>query len=147
MTTRLRLLAGPAVLAWMAVAGTVSAAPAAPAASARSVTDETEIRLPSCVSGSAPLALPVSVEQATLDLADRRRFQAAAEQRYPLYQRGGGAPAQVLLVRRGGRWVYVTLWSQGHSGTCVAALFAAERFDFTPGWLAKYQPRPLDRLD
>jgi hypothetical protein len=82
-----------------------------------------------------------------LDPGDRQRFQAAAEQRYPLYQRGGMVPAQVLLLKRGGRWVYVTLWRNGHRGTCFSALFAAERFDFTPGWLAKYRPAPLDAMD
>jgi hypothetical protein len=106
-----------------------------------------EINVPSCVSGSPGMTLPVTTEQAMLDPKDRARFQQAAEARYPLYQRGGMVPAEVLLLRRGGRWVYVSLWRQGHRGTCFAALFAAERFDFTPGWLQKYRPSAIGRDD
>ncbi|MDP4300008.1 hypothetical protein [Leptothrix discophora] len=127
-----RSLALMLTLAWLATG--LQAAPA-------------ELTLPSCVAGSPPIQLPVSTEQALLTPADRQHFQTAAEQRYPLYQRGGMVPAQVLLLKREGRWVYVTLWRHGHRGTCVAALFAAERFDFTPAWLAKYRPAPLDALD
>lgn len=109
--------------------------------------DAGEITVPSCVSGSPGMTLPVTTEQALLDPKDRARFQQAAEARYPLYQRGGMVPAEVLLLRRGGRWVYVSLWRQGHRGTCFAALFAAERFDFTPGWLQKYRPAAIGRDD
>jgi hypothetical protein len=29
----------------------------------------------------------------------------------------------------------------------VTAVFAAERFDFTPAWFGKYQPRPFETDD
>jgi hypothetical protein len=51
------------------------------------------------------------------------------------------APWQVLLLRRGSQWQYVTLWNDGRSGPCFAAVFAADRFDFTAEWIAKYQPQ------
>ncbi|MBK6854334.1 MAG: hypothetical protein IPG93_22820 [Burkholderiales bacterium] len=107
-----------------------------------------EMSLPSCVRGSPPLKVPITAEKAQLDAGDRHRFQAAAEARYPLYQRGGLQPAQVLMLRRNGHWLYVTQGRDGRSGgPCVTAVFAAERFDFTPTWLAKYQPRPGDSDD
>ncbi|MBI5716996.1 MAG: hypothetical protein HZC37_04830 [Burkholderiales bacterium] len=106
-----------------------------------------EQEMPSCVSGSPPLRVPAAAERATLDAADRNRFEEAAQSRYPMYRRGGLVPAHVLLLRRGGRWQYVTLWRSGTSGLCFSAVFAAERFDFTPGWLAKYQPRAADPVD
>lgn len=105
-----------------------------------------EMSLRSCVAGSPALKLPVSSERATLDAADRHRFDAAAQARYPLYQRGGFRPYQVLL-RRGGQWQYVTLWHDGRPEPCFAAVFAADRFDFTAEWLAKYRPRPQDPTD
>lgn len=106
-----------------------------------------ELELPSCVIGSPPLRVALAAERAALDAADRRRLHEAAQARYPLYQRAGLAPAQVLLLRRGGGWQYVTLWRGGPSGLCFSAVFAAERFDFTPGWIAKYQPRAADPGD
>ena len=106
-----------------------------------------EMELRSCVSGSPALRVPASAERATLDAADRQRFDAAAQARYPLYQRGGFAPYQVLMLRRGGQWLYVTLWRDGRSSPCFSAVFAADRFDFTPGWLAKYRPRAHEPTD
>jgi hypothetical protein len=104
--------------------------------------------LRSCVHGSPPLKVPITADKAQLDAGDRQRFQAAAEARYPLYQRGGLQPAQVLLLRRAGQWLYVTQGQDGRSGgPCVTAVFAADRFDFTPAWLAKYQPRPGETDD
>lgn len=124
-----------ALLVGLAAATTAGAAPAV------------EMELHSCVSGSPALRVPASAERATLDAADRQRFEAAAQARYPLYQRGGFRPWQVLLLRRGGKWQYVTLWHDGRSAPCFSAVFAAERFEFTPDWLAKYQPRPHDPAD
>lgn len=106
-----------------------------------------ELEMPSCVSGSPPLRMAATAERAVLDGADRQRFDAAAQARYPLYQRGGFVPAQVLMVRRGGQWQYVTLWPHGPKGLCVSAVFAADRFDFTAGWLAKYEPQASDGDD
>lgn len=106
-----------------------------------------EMSLRSCVTGSPALRVPVTAERATLDAADLQRFDAAAQARYPLYQRGGFLPYRVLLLRRGGRWQYVTLWHDGRPGPCFSAVFAAERFDFTDGWVAKYRPRPQDSDD
>lgn len=107
-----------------------------------------EMSLRSCVAGSPPIKVAVTAEQARLDAGDRQRFQSAAEARYPLYQRGGLQPAQVLMLRRGNQWQYVTLGQDGRSGgPCVTAVFAAERFAFTPAWLAKYQPRAGERDD
>jgi hypothetical protein len=121
------LLAAPALAASPSVA-TTGAAP--------------EMSLRSCVHGSPPLKVAVTAEKAQLDGGDRQRFQTAAEARYPLYQRGGLQAAQVLMLRRGGQWQYVTLGQDGRSGgPCVTAVFAADRFAFTPAWLAKYQPR------
>ncbi|MBL8349655.1 MAG: hypothetical protein JNL87_05030 [Burkholderiaceae bacterium] len=102
---------------------------------------QAEMTLPSCVEGSPPLRVSVAAERAVLDRGDRQRFEDAALARYPLYQRGGWAPAQVLLVRRGPHWLYVTLSEAGHAGACFTAVFAADRFDFTAAWLAKYRPR------
>jgi hypothetical protein len=115
--------------------------PLAAAVGAAQATPVPEIELPSCVHGSPALRMPATAERAALDAGDRQRFQAAAEARYPLYQRGGVVPAQVLMLRRGGQWQYMTLWNAGRGRLCVSAVFAAERFDFTPGWLAKYRPR------
>lgn len=106
-----------------------------------------ELEMPSCLSGSPPVRMAATAERAVLDGADRSRFHAAAQARYPLYQRGGFVPAQVLMVRRSGHWQYVTLWPHGPKGLCVSAVFAADRFDFTPGWLAKYEPRADDGDD
>ena len=106
-----------------------------------------EMELRSCVSGSPALRVPASAERATLDAADGERFDAAAQARYPLYQRGGLSPSQVLMLRRGTQWLYVTLWRDGRSSPCFSAVFAADRFDFTPGWLAKYQPRAHEPTD
>ena len=82
-----------------------------------------------------------------IDGADRNLFEQAAQARYPLYQRGGLAPNQVLMLRRGGHWLYVTLWQGGPSGLCFSAVFAADRFDFTSRWLAKYKPRAAEPTD
>jgi hypothetical protein len=71
----------------------------------------------------------------------------AAQARHAMYQRGGLAPTQVLLLRRGRQWQYVTLWRGGPAGLCFSAVFAAERFDFTPGWLAKYSARAPEPAD
>lgn len=107
-----------------------------------------EMEMPSCVSGSPPLRVPSTIERAVLDAADSTRFHEAALARYPLYQRGGLVPAQVLMIRRGGHWQYVTLSPLGRRGAlCLSAVFAADRFDFTPGWLAKYEPRAGDSDD
>lgn len=105
-----------------------------------------EMELPSCVSGSPPLRVSSAAERAALDAADRHRFEQAAQARYPLYRRSGLVPAHVLMLRRGGGWQYVTLWRAG-SGLCFSAVFAAERFDFTPAWLDKYRPRAADPAD
>jgi len=107
----------------------------------------TEQELPSCVIGSPPMRVPASAERAVLDAADQRRFHDAAAAKYPLYQRSGLVPAHVLMLRRGGRWLYVTLWPRASSGPCFAAVFAAERFDFTAEWLRKYEPRAAEALD
>jgi hypothetical protein len=117
--------------------GTAGAALAAPAL---------ELELPSCVRGSPPLALPASAERALLDGADRRHFEQAAQDRYPLYQRGGLVSTQVLLLRRGRHWQYATLAQDG-SRLCLSAIFAADRFSFTPAWLSKYQPRAAEAAD
>jgi hypothetical protein len=106
-----------------------------------------ELELPSCVAGSPPLRVPADAERAVLDGADRGRFQDAAQARYPLYQRGGLVPTQVLILRRGRHWQYVTLQRGGANGLCFTAVFAAERFDFTTGWLAKYRPRAAELAD
>lgn len=132
METRQRCAAMFAGLAWATLAG------AQPLV---------EHELPSCVTGTPPLRVAVAAERAALDAADRRRLHEAAQARYPLYQRAGLAPAQVLLLRRGGGWQYVTLWHGGPQGLCFSAVFAAERFDFTPGWVAKYRPRAAEPAD
>lgn len=107
-----------------------------------------QLELPSCVLGSPPLSLSPAAERAQLDGADRQRFQRAAQMRYPAYSRGGGlVPAQVLMLRRGGGWQYVTILAGGPAGLCFSAVFAAERFDFTPAWLAKYKPRAAEPAD
>jgi hypothetical protein len=126
----------------LGLAQALLAAPAPAAGPAVATGTVPEMSLRSCVHGSPPLKVPVTAERARLDAGDRQRFQAAAEARYPLYQRGGLQPAQVLMLRRAGQWLYVTQGQDGRSGgPCVTAVFAAERFDFTPAWLAKYQPR------
>jgi hypothetical protein len=116
-------------LAWMA------------AAQAQPGADPGDLELSSCVSGSPPLRVARNAERATLDATDRQQFQRAAQARYPLYQRGGLMPTQVLLLHRGGQWQYVTLWAGGPSGLCFSAVFAAEHFDFTQRWIARYRPR------
>ena len=106
-----------------------------------------ELEIPSCVSGSPPLRVPAAAQRALLDAGDRQRFHDAAQARFQLYQRGGLMPSQVLLLRRGGRWQYVTMWHRESTGLCFAAVFAAERFDFTSDWLRKYQPQPAEPAD
>lgn len=105
------------------------------------------IELPSCVAGSPPLRLPASAARAPLDAADLAHFQQAAEARYPLYRRGGGAPAQVVLLQRQGHWQYAVLWPRGPGGMCLAAMFAGERFAFTRDWVARYRPHEGDPAD
>lgn len=129
----------PRCAAWLTSLACASAAMAAPPAA--------ELQLASCVRGSPPLRVAATSERAVLDAGDLLRFQDAAQTRYPLYQRGGLQPAQVLLMRRGGQWQYVTLAAGGPSGICMTAVFAADRFAFTPGWLAKYQPRAAESDD
>ena len=133
--------------ALLAAAGVAGWAEAAPPATGRGAPPGAEWQLPSCVRGSPPLSVPARAERAVLDAGDRQQFQRAAEARYPLYRRGGFVPPQVLLLRRGGHWQYVTLFHDGASGLCVTAVFAAERFDFTEGWLGKYQPREAEPVD
>jgi len=118
----------------LAIAGTAwaSVAPAQPSA---------ELELPSCVAGSPPLRVSSDAEQARLHAADRKHFHEAAQARYALYQRGGLVPSQVLMLRRGRHWQYVTLEQRGAFGLCFTAVFAADRFDFTAEWIAKYKPR------
>lgn len=99
------------------------------------------MQLPSCVAGSPPLSVAEDAAQARLDAADRLQLHEAAQARYPLYQRGGLAPSDVLLLQRGTQWLYVTLAPLGPRGSCFTAVFAAERFGFTERWLAKYRPR------
>jgi hypothetical protein len=99
------------------------------------------MELPSCVRGSPPMRVSSTIERAVLDGADSKRFHEAAQARYPLYQRGSVVPAQVLMIRRGGHWQYATLSTQRRGRLCLSAVFAADRFDFTSGWLAKYEPR------
>lgn len=106
-----------------------------------------EIELRSCVHGSPPLTLPAQAARAALDEADRAHFHGAAAARYPLYRRGGHVPPAVLLLQRNNQWQYVTLWQDGGATPCVTAVFAAERFDFTERWLAKYRPREGDPAD
>jgi hypothetical protein len=103
-----------------------------------------EMELPSCVSGSPPLRVAAAADRAALDGADRKRFHEAAQARYPLYQRGGFVPAEVLMLRAGRQWQYVTLSNGLRSRPCFTAVFAAERFDFTNDWIAKYKPRAGD---
>lgn len=105
-----------------------------------------EWELPSCVAGSPPLRLPAATERAVLQPADRLQFEQAAAERYPLYQRGGLVATQVLLLRRGRHWQYATLIKQGER-LCLSAVFAADRFAFTPAWLARYQPRAAGLAD
>ena len=106
-----------------------------------------ELELLSCVAGSQALRVSSAAEQTRLDAADRQRFHEAAQARYALYQRGGMVPSQVLMLRRGRHWQYVTLWQRGASGLCFTAVFAADRFDFTADWIAKYKPRAIQRDD
>jgi hypothetical protein len=106
-----------------------------------------EVELASCVRDSAPLRVPAGSARAPLDAADGTHFHEAAQARYPLYQRGGFAPAQVLLLQRGNRWVYVTVTQGWRDRPCFTAVFAAERFDFTAGWLQKYRPRAPESED
>jgi hypothetical protein len=106
-----------------------------------------EMELPSCVSGSPPLSLSAAAERAALDGADRTRFHEAAQARYPLYQRGGLVPTEILMLRRGSHWQYVAISRGLQSGPCFTAVFAADRFDFTPGWLDKYKPHPAEFAD
>lgn len=126
MYSRQGYTVGIAGLAWASVA---LAQPAA------------ELELPSCVAGSPPLRVSSAAEQTRLDTADRQRFHEVAQLRYALYQRGGMVPSQVLMLRRGRHWQYVTLSQGGPSGLCFTAVFAADRFDFTADWIAKYKPR------
>ena len=132
MDSRQRCAAMLTGLAWAATA------PAQPVA---------EMELPSCVSGSPPLRVSAASERAVLDAADRKRFHDAAQARYLMYQRGGLVPTQVLLLRRSGHWQYVTLWRGEPSGVCFSAVFAADRFDFTADWVAKYKPRAAEPAD
>jgi hypothetical protein len=120
------------------LAGLTWAAPA-PAQPGHAVGDD--LAFTSCVSGSPPLRVSRTAERAVLDAADRKRFQEAAQARYPLYQRSAVMPEQVLMLRRGGQWQYVTLWAEGASGLCFSAVFAAERFDFTQRWIERYRPQ------
>lgn len=118
---------------------------AAPAAAAQAAAPELEIA--SCVSGSPPLRVAATAERAVLEAIDGQRFEAAAQVRYPLYQRAGLRPQQVLMLRRGGLWLYVTLQRHGGPAPCFTAVFAASRFEFTDDWLRKYRPQPGEAMD
>ncbi|MBL8334175.1 MAG: hypothetical protein JNM08_13775 [Rubrivivax sp.] len=121
--------------------------PLAAAALAAAAPPEPELQLRSCVRDTPPLRVPARAAQVRLDEGDRDQFHHAAAARYPLYQRGGFVPPAVWLIQRDGRWQYVTLWHDGGRGPCFTAVFAAERFDFTARWLAKYRPREADPSD
>lgn len=119
---------------WACAAGLLGLAPAG-------AQPAPELQLPSCVVGSPPLTLAAGTALARLDSGDRSRFHDAAQVRYPLYQRGGFAPSEVLMLQRGRHWQYVAVAPLGTKGWCLVAVFAADRFDFTERWLTKYQPR------
>ena len=100
-----------------------------------------EMAMPSCVEGSPPLRAAVDSARAMLGADDGETFQAAAQARYPMYRRGGWMAESVMLIRRQGRWQYVTLSRTGTGKACFTAVFDAERFDFTMDWIARYRPR------
>ena len=100
-----------------------------------------DMELPSCVPDSPPLTVPAGAARAALDSADRSRFHDAAQAHHPIYRHGGWVPSQVLLVQRDGQWLYVTTLPRETTGSCFTAVFAAESFEFTKRWLAKYRPR------
>lgn len=124
------------------IALTLVAAAAAPAQAAAP-----ELEIASCVRGSPPLRVAATAERAVLGAVDGQRFEAAAQVRYPLYQRTGLRPQQVLMLRRGGQWLYVTLQQHGTPTPCFSAVFAASRFEFTDDWLRKYRPQPGEAMD
>jgi hypothetical protein len=94
----------------------------------------------SCAGGQ-PIRFAAGDSRALLDETDRRLVHAAMLARYPMLQRDGFAPAQILLWRRAPEeWLYVSLAAspQRPGEACFTATFAAAGFEFTPELERKY---------
>lgn len=107
---------------------------AAAAADARFGADPAQGVIESCVSRDA-IRIEADEHAAVLSDADRDRIVADMRRQYPMLERDGFAPSQVMLwMPRDGRSLYLALMQnpQRPIETCFIALLDARRFAVTP---------------
>lgn len=107
---------------------------AAAAADARVGSDGASGVIESCVSHDA-IRIEADEQAALLSDGDRDRIVADMRRQYPMLERDGFSPSQVVLwMPRDGRSLYVALMQnpQRPIETCFVALVDARRFAVTP---------------
>jgi hypothetical protein len=94
----------------------------------------------SCAGGDR-IVFASADQSALLDEMDRGLVSAAMLERYPVLQRDGFAPSQIILWQKlGGELLYVTLITNPAkpNETCFTATLSADRFEITQLLRHKY---------
>jgi hypothetical protein len=94
----------------------------------------------SCVDQQA-LRFAAGDRRVLLDASDAVSVGAALARRYPVVERDGLAPQQIVLWQKNrGAWLYVALLENPKKATeyCFTATFVADRFELTGPLVFKY---------
>jgi hypothetical protein len=94
----------------------------------------------SCVDHQA-LRFAAGDRRVLLDASDAASVGAALTRRYPVVERDGLAPQQIVLWQKNrGAWLYVALLENPKKATeyCFTATFVADRFELTGPLVLKY---------
>ncbi len=101
--------------------------------------DDPPAGIASCVGGGRPITFGPDESRVLLDGDDRELFSAAALQRYPMLERDGFEPLQIVLWHRGVDWLYISLAPSAPAREpCFTATFTGSAFEFTPHLVRKY---------